>query len=124
MNKKTVNEWISPAYRALADHGIAVDGKVKKTYRGQISTFGAAISTGSLRAAVAFFSDNGAASVKRDKLMDAILDILQKEEIAPSSCKNLYQYVDQNELEAKEPILNATIALKLAMNLYHLEQEK
>ena len=121
MNKKTVNEWISPAYKALAKYEIAVDGKVKKTFRGQISTFGAAISTGSLRAAVAFFSDNGSASVKRENLMHAILDILKSEKIAPASCDSLYQYVDQNELDAKEPILNATIALKLAMNLYHLE---
>ena len=124
MNKKTVNDWISPAYNALAEHGIAVDGKVKNNYRKQIASFGAAISTGSLKAAVAFFSDRGSASVKREKLMTAILGILQKEEIAPESCESLYQYVDQNELEAKEPILNATIALKLAMNLYHLEQEK
>ena len=120
MNKNTVNEWITPAYKALEKYGIAVNGKIKKTFRGQISTFGAAISTGSLRAAVAFFSDAGSATVRRDKLMEAILDILKEQKIADSSYVNLYQYVDQNELEAKDPILNATIALKLAMNLYCL----
>ena len=64
MNKKTVNDWISPAYNALAEHGIAVDGKVKNNYRKQIASFGAAISTGSLKAPVAFFSVRGSASVK------------------------------------------------------------
>ena len=45
MNKKIVNEEIGLAYDALAAIGIANEaGEIDKTFRGQISTFGAAIS--------------------------------------------------------------------------------
>lgn len=124
MNKEKVNQLITVAYKELENQGIAQEGKINKTYRGQISTFGSAISTGSLRAAVAFFSDQGNASVDRTKLMAAILNILKSENKALESYKTLFDYVDKNEKDAKEAILNAAIALKLAMNLYHLEQEK
>ena len=54
MNKKQVNDWILPAQKAIIECGIAENGKVDSAFRGQISSFGAAVVMGSLKSAVAF----------------------------------------------------------------------
>lgn len=123
MNKKTVDELIPIAYKVLETEKIAVNGSIKKTFRGQIATFGTAVSTGSLRAAIAFFSDDGSCEVKRSKLMSAILGILKEKDPLVQGYQTLFDYADKNPAAAKEKILNAAIALKVAMNLYRLEEK-
>lgn len=124
MNKNTINQEIELAYEALSDSGIAVNGKIDKAFRGQISSFGAAVTMGSLLSAIAFFSDKGSASVDRTCLMDAILRILKKENKAPDNCRNLFSYARQGGDNCREDIINAAIALKLAMNLYQLDKQE
>lgn len=126
MNKKTVNDMIPYAYEALRESGIAKNGRIDKKYRGQISSFGAAITMGSLLSAVAFFSDKGSAEVDRQRLMDAILYILKYQKKCGDDIKKLYEYVNKQKdnssnYKAKENIINAAISMKLAMNLYTLE---
>ena len=128
MNKKKVNDEISTAYDVLDICGIARNGSISKTYRGYISTFGAAITMGSLIAAIAFFSDQGGADKDRSKLMDAIYKVLEDAEITSKykgnkQAKDIFELVKDNknrEAELKEDIINAAIAIKLAMNLYKL----
>lgn len=128
MNKKKVNDEISTAYDVLDTCGIARNGSISKTYRGYISTFGAAITMGSLIAAIAFFSDQGGADKDRSKLMDAIYKVLEDAEITSKykgnkQAKDIFELVKDNknrEAELKEDIINAAIAIKLAMNLYKL----
>ena len=120
MNKAVINEEIGVAYKALSDVGIAKNGKIEKTYRGQISTFGAAVVMGSLTSAVAFFSQNGEATVERQKLLEAILTVLKETKKVDEKYKSLFQLVDEKKDDIKEEILNAAISLKLAMNLYEL----
>lgn len=127
MNKQAVNDGISYAYKALSEVGIAKEGKIEKTYRGQISSFGAAITTGSLKAAVAFFSNQGSSVVERQKINEAILKVLQKLGKADEKCKTLWNYVDESkdtEAVKKENIVNAAISVKLAMNLYTLKDRE
>lgn len=121
MNKSIVNREITLAYDALRRAGVVKDGKITKTFRGQISSFGAAITMGSLLPAIAFFSDQGGASVERQRLMDAILDILKADKLAPEDCRTLFDYAKRQDADCQENIINAAIALKLAMNLYILE---
>ena len=145
MNKRKIEEWIPLAKNAIEKTGISKDGKILKSFRGQISSFGAAVTMGSMKAAVAFFSDNGGASVKREELMKAILEILQRQEKevgmqvdgqnkpihgkSVKEYKTLAEYVfsEENpklEDEMKEEIINAAIAIKLAMNLFELVDDK
>lgn len=121
MNKTAINREVIVAYDVLKETGIAKDGKISKTWRGQISTFGAAVTMGSLIPAVAFFSDQGGAAVERQHLMEAILCILKAEKKAPENCQTLFDYVREHGDVCKEDVINAAIALKLAMNLYILE---
>ena len=88
MNKKRINDWILPAQKAIKDNKIPENGVVNKTYRGQISTFGAAVVMGSLKSAIAFFSDPNKASVDRSKLI-----------------KVMYQLI--TEKEGRTPVINA-----------------
>lgn len=126
MNKSIINRQMQWAYEALSDVGIAnSEGEIEKNFRGQISTFGAAVAMGSLLPAIAFFSEDGGSEVLRSKLMEAVLLVLKKAQLARESYTKLYDFArdmikEDREAECKEEILNATIAIKLAMNLYRL----
>lgn len=124
MGKRQIEADIDAAYKALQDTGIAKDNKVDKAFRGQVSSFGAAVTMGSLRAAVAFFSQRGGSAVDRAALMDAILQVLRAtnpQTYGAEKYKNLYDLVDDLP-DAREDVLDAATALKLAMNLYELTE--
>lgn len=141
-NKRKIDEYISKAIEVLNNNKKIVKegGKIDKTFSGQIATFAVAVSTGSLLSAVAFFSDNGGASNERSSLMDVIYKIVidensqgitnQENDSNINSkllehVKNKYkEFKLKNDIvsynRVKEDILNAAIAIKLAMNFYEL----
>lgn len=117
MNKRKVDELIPRAYDVLKEVEIVENGKVKKAWRGQISSFGASVATGSLLAAVAFFSNKSGADVDRPKLLRGIEKLLRIQ-------TGLKAYLSDKSVPIaakKERIMEAAVALKLAMNLYELE---
>lgn len=131
-NKRKIDEYIPKAIDALnsvhnnENKKIVENGKINKTFSGQIATFAVAVSTSSLLSAVAFFSDNGSSSVERSLLMDVIYEVIENRKAENGG---LLKYVkdkyekSKNRLaynRVKEDILNAAIALKLAMNFYEL----
>ena len=116
MNKAKVDGYIPAAYQALKDAEIVQDGKIDSGFRGQIATFGAAVSMGSLLSAIAFFSEKDKAAVSRPKLLDALFRVLQSGGM-DAKYQNLYQYAADRP-DCQEEVLNAAIALKLAINLY------
>lgn len=134
MNKAIVDKEIPAAYEALKHAGIVKKDKagnltndIDKTYRGQIETFGAAITMGSLRAAIAFFSTKGGSDVDRPKLIAAIMEILRNRPesgFKGNKSEQLIDFVSENEDRAKKEIISAAVALKLAMNLYNLVDTK
>ncbi len=131
MSKQRIDEYLPYAYDALKECGIAVNNEISKTFRGQISTFGAAITMGSLLASVAFFSEQGSATTERQKLMKAIHYVIFKSENKDvSECSNnslflLVKNTQKDRIDSlKQNILDAAIAIKLAMNLYNLKNEK
>ncbi|SHE77576.1 type III-B CRISPR module-associated protein Cmr5 [Schwartzia succinivorans] len=131
MNKNIINDEIEQAYTLLAKHEVAKGGIIKKTFRGQISSFGAAIVMGNLLAAIAYFSEKGGAAVERQRLMDIIYDIIRSRHTNEDMPPDLFSYANRKkkkgvseESSCKEEILNAAIAVKLAMNLYKLEKEE
>lgn len=141
-NKRKIDEYISKAIEVLNNNKKIVKegGKIDKTFSGQIATFAVAVSTGSLLSAVAFFSDNGGASNERSSLMDVIYKIVIDENSQAITnqendsninskllehVKNEYkEFKLKNDIVSynriKEDILNAAIAVKLAMNFYEL----
>ena len=136
MNKRKVDELIPNAYKVLSDVGIAEarEKTIDRAWRGQISAFGAAVSTGSLISAVTLFSAQRGASVDRKKIVKAIWQLLNTNESQHNQNEKTNDCPDGGELlsfiknyeggerKAKEDFINAAIALKLAMNLYILEK--
>ena len=137
MSIQRVNDWIVYGKEALDKIGIAEDGKIDKTFRGQISSFGAAISMGNLKSAVAFFSRQAGATVPRENLLRAIWFVLKRsegltwEEIMkpskndpkehPIQTDAIFDYVCENDgAVLKNKFLDASVAIKLAMNLFEL----
>jgi len=122
MNKRVINNEIQIAYETLSEVGIVKDNKVNKTFRGYVSTFGAAIVMGSLLPAIAFY--NNKENDLRKKMLDAILEVLKRDGKAKEE-KTLFDYAKKRinageEAACKEDIVNAAIAIKLAVNLYEL----
>lgn len=119
MNKKRVNDWILPAKKAIEMFGISNDkGQVVKTFRGQISSFGAAVVMGSLKSAVAYFSADGEATVERTKLVKAMYYVVEKKEAKP---EEVFEYICKNDdIQTKEKFIDASLAIKLALNFFEL----
>ena len=119
MNKKQVNDWILPAQKAIVECGIAENGKIDSAFRGQISSFGAAVVMGSLKSAVAFFADDGSAQVKRSKLITAMYFVISGGE--KKNPKYVFAYICKHDnRHTKEQFINASIAIKLAMNFFDM----
>lgn len=128
MNKTKVDKLLPEAYEALENFEIASKGKIDKKFRSYISTYGAAITMGSLLSATAFFSAKGSAAEDRYKLLNAIYYLIAESGKSVSDIKNydLFNYIKDKEKtgegpKVKEEVINAAIALKLAMNLYELK---
>lgn len=113
MDKKTVNKMIPQAYQVLSEQGT-----LDKELKGYIATFGAAVTMGSLPAAVAFYSSSGS-SAGREKLSEYLFKMVKMNDKTTTE-KNLFEYVisKRDAQEVKELVLNAAIALKLALNLF------
>lgn len=137
MNKRNIDELIDYAYDAMSVCGIARNGIVVKSYRSQFTSFGASVAMGSLKAAILFYSEEGNASVSRPDMMRAIYYILLRKRSADGQAteveqqllqhsdqldnKSLYNYVRNSarpQYELKEEIMDAVVAIKLAMHLY------
>ncbi len=126
MNKKMVDEYLPSAYDALSREGVAQDGKIKNSYRAHISSFGVMIAMGSVLSAAALFCegrDNSSASMERVRLAKCIYRIINGKDCKEKD--SFFEYVkaevkQDREQVVKEQIINAAIALKLAMNLYQL----
>ena len=130
MQNKRLEKLLPIAYEALAhNETIVKNGKIEKTFRGQISAFGAAILTGSLTTAVAFYSDQGKSKTPRQALLEVILEVLHKGELLPDNSVPSYTVDNMKKLvfdpkdpELQEKILDASVAIKLAMNFFTLIQ--
>ena len=123
MNKQRIDRYMKEAIELLQNLEIVQNGKISKTFRGYISSFGAAITMGSLRSAIAFNSEQGGADKERQKLMQIIYRLIKKPEDVENKKLLTYVIEKNNDVELKEEIIDAAIAVKLAMNMYQLEKE-
>lgn len=133
MNRK-IDKLIPDAIAALKDTNncrISEDGAtIKSAYRAAISSFGAAITLGSLKAAVAVFTEDaegGEAGIKRSELLRAIHFLVSGEWI---SAEEVFKAVidesntSANERSLRHRFINAAVALKLAMNAFELTKKE
>ena len=135
MNKKRVEKLIQPAMDALNDPNCKIqnrdsagnfNGEIASGFRGQISSFGAAVTMGSFKAAAAFFAkdkDKSQADVNRDELLRVMYRISSfggTWKDAKDIAHEIFDLDDSAERLWKEEFINASIALKLALNAFKL----
>lgn len=134
-NKRRTDSYIPEAIKALDACGIAKDGKIDSSYRGQISSFGAAVTIGSFKQAVAFFAQdakNGDSKINRSDLIlaiDYVLNPGKYTEEKISEKKEKVSKIKEYILDITEPVklkalenryLDAAVALKVAMGVYDM----
>ncbi len=123
MNKKKIDSLLPAALSALKECAISDEKNttILKSYRSAIASFGAAVTMGSFKAAVAFFSEDADPSKSKiswSELIRAMYRVsagvwLESSEI----CKIILN--DPNDA-LKDTFLHASVALKLAMNAFDL----
>ena len=124
MSKSRINRYLPIAYEAVKNSELIKDNKLQGNYQAQIASFGAAVSMGSLLSAIAFFSDNGSSNVKRQELMKLICYIIKKDKKYQKIKKySLFECVQNNKI-VKQEVLDAAIAIKLALNLFEEDPSK
>jgi CRISPR-associated protein Cmr5 len=142
MNKRKVEAWLPKAIEALecdeckiqlrdtvkdenGNEDKVPNGKISKSFRGQISSFGAAVTMGSFKSAVAFFGKDGESGVKRSELIRAIYYITDG--VWREAEYIVHEIIETNNArlaKKKEDFINASVAIKLAMNAFELVEEK
>ena len=73
---------------------------------------------------MAFFSAKGGSDVERPKLMKAIYELATGTPLSPEENEDrekLFLWVEKAP-DAKERVINAAIAIKLAINLFNIER--
>ncbi len=119
MGKARIEKYIPKAIKAIDKH-LSVNGEIPGVYKGYISSFGSGIISGGLLATVAFYENNQANSNQdRRKMTLALLEIVSDTNINDSS---LFNYIRKQEItnELVDKVVDAAIALKLAMRTYKL----
>ena len=134
-NKNRTDSYIPDAIKALEACGIAKDGKIDSSYRGQISSFGAAVTIGSFKQAVAFFAQdakNGDSKINRSDLILAIDYVINPKKYSEEKItdkKDKINAIKEAILKMKVPAelkalenryLDAAVALKVAMGVYDM----
>ncbi|MBF0376406.1 MAG: type III-B CRISPR module-associated protein Cmr5 [Desulfamplus sp.] len=132
MNRR-IDKFIPKAIEAVKEYIVNDDainakykGAIPSEYNGYIASFCASISRQfNLKAAAAKMSAELSGSEQNKKpLMNAILKVAAGRE--PNSGETLIKYVlanNQNESEIRDKIMDASIAIKLAIRTFELKKE-
>jgi len=123
--KKRIEQYLPDAIEIIEKVKIAdQNGNVNNKFNGYFSSFGAAIVLSGIKSALAFYSNKKTAK-ERVKILQAIYMLIvpghNREEI-PAEKALLEYYIDNenNDPLLKQKILDAAIALKLAVRTYKL----
>lgn len=129
MNKKKIDAMLPVALQALQspECGIVDNGKIVKTYRSAISSFGGAVVMGSFKAAVAFFgkdADSKKSKISRSKLLRTLYYISTGEwKPADEIVQTVLAADAATVTQLNKSFSHASVALKQAMNAFDLVEK-
>ncbi len=119
--KKRIEDYIPRAIELIKEVEIAKDGEVNNKFNGYFSSFGASIVQSGLKPTLAFFSNEES----KEMIVKAIAELLKKHGEAIGDLKLLdYVIASSNEENLKSKIIDASIALKLAVRTYKLKKDE
>lgn len=122
--KKRIEKYIPDAIELISEAKIANEnGEVNNEFNGYFSSFGASIVQSGLKPTLAFFSNEKTAK-ERSKILKAIYKLVVDKN-APNDIepKKLLDHIIKNPKQEellKAKIIDASIALKLAVRTYKL----
>ncbi len=134
--KEKINELIPSAMKAITESGIADStGLVKKEFKGYIASMGASIIQAGLLATLAFYNSKGEKKADSWKLLNVVFKLIK-----PSAnflmntngsflIKYIIEHPDYKDTNKKqrfvgyieEEIMDAIIAIKLALRTFKIE---
>ena len=80
---------------------------------------------GSLKAAIAFFSDDGSAKTERSKLVVAMYSVITNSSVSSVTPSQVFDYICRNDnRHTKEQFINASVAIKLALNFFDMSKDE
>ncbi len=129
INRKKVDSLIPKAIEAITNaFGVEIGGKVRNEYRGYISSFGTAVRMSGIKTAVCIYSKKTESDEDKSKIVRMIYYMLNdsgdNENIDENKAKEyLLEKIKEDEIKAKNEILEAAVAIKLALNLFELEKD-
>lgn len=124
--KKQIEKYLPDAISIIREVKIANEnGEVNSKFNGYFSSFGAAIVLSGMKPALAFYS-NSTKAKERSKILSAVYKLVVNrstgENIEP--VKLLHYYLDhENDRLLKHKILDAAVALKLAVRTYKFKED-
>lgn len=115
------------AIYAIETSELIKNGKIPSEFKSYISSFGAASMQSGLLAALAFYHSETEAGKKRKKVMNVIYKVLEKsnDDYKDTAYDNLFLYAKHNKeklAEIKADIMNAAVAVKLAMRTFEFDK--
>ncbi len=126
--KKRIEIYLPKALTILKDVGIvASNDSADSKFKGYFSSFGAVIVLSGIKPTFAFYAnENSDETKKRAKILTAIYKLVvpaDNQNLNPKPKDLLKYYIDNEnvDLQLKQKILDAAIALKLALRTYNLK---
>ena len=123
MDRYRVEELIGPA-KEVIDETFGRNASIKKIIRSKMSAFGAAIQMSGVLPAVALYEDQ---EKSEDRKVIELIEKLYKRMYPGKSGTLFYMVKDEirerHEMAVTDDVLCASIALKLALNLFKLIED-
>jgi len=141
MKNKQIDELILPAIKLIEERSIEIEKNymVPKEYESALSSFGGTIIQSGPIPACALYLKTSESKIDKSKLIFILMKLMKQqggffssEILPPSNDKTIRkkwmeqlikEYEKDNSL-FKQRIMNATIALKLALRTFNLEKEQ
>lgn len=125
---RAVEKLIPYAIKAVSDSQMEVNGVINKAYKGYISSFGAGIIQSGLLPTLAMYKGNEGSDKKKadtSNLLKAVFNVIKesrKSETIPGNDLFNYALNAEDQQKVKQEILNASIAIKLAIRTFKMEE--
>lgn len=125
--KQRIEKYLPNAIALISEVGIAnKENVVDSRFNGYFSAFGASVVLSGMKPALAFYA-NDKTTKDRSNILKAIYKLIvpKSKQTNNVEAKTLLEYYIKNESDPllKHQILDATIALKLAVRTYKLEKQ-
>ena len=119
MNNKRIENLIPLAVKLISKNFVE-KGNVKKVNQGYLASFGPTVITSGLLQAVSFYS----ADKDKNKVIKLMYELIKQE--LNTNAKNMFEFLTQHnnhkDYIAKNKIMDANIACKLAIRTFELKE--